>query len=313
MQLNRNGAGEKKKSKLFTILIWLFGSIIILCIAGSYYELNYVLPYSIIKPYRVLDRQGITTLLTGYTPVDVKAADGVILKGFIGEPIDKHKSCLGTIIFVHGIASSSASQIKLSSSFQKKGFRVVLTDLRAHGLSGGQYTTFGFYEAGDIKRLVDTLIGKGVDCNSIYIVGHSLGAVVSMQALAHDQRIKKGVIMSAFSDLHETIYEYGKRMFHIGFRYPSEYALTKAAGIARFPENALDPKDAAKLITQPILMVHGEIDDRIPLYHGVTNFKNLASSQAEFMVIKNASHNDIISKGGDELLAKMLALFTSNK
>ena len=69
-------------------------------------------------------------------------------------------------------------------------------DSRAHGESGGDACTYGFYEKKDLSRAIDRLGG-----GPVLAFGISLGAAVALQSAADDPRIARVVAVSAFSDL----------------------------------------------------------------------------------------------------------------
>ena len=65
----------------------------------------------------------------------------------------------GTVVLLHGLMQSKACFPCLGAGerLAKKGFDVVLLDLRRHGRSGGKFVTYGAKEKYDIKAVIDTL------------------------------------------------------------------------------------------------------------------------------------------------------------
>ena len=101
----------------------------------------------------------------------------------------------GTIVYLHGVADNRASSLG-AAHLTDRGFDVVAYDSRAHGNSGGDVCTYGYYEARDLRRVLDV-----VDRGPIIVIGSSLGAAVALQAAAQDERIRGVVAAESFSDL----------------------------------------------------------------------------------------------------------------
>lgn len=79
----------------------------------------------------------------------------------------------GTIVYLHGVADNRGSSIGAIETFLPLGFDVVAYDSRAHGSSGGDRCTYGYFEKRDLQRVLDQI---GDD--RVVLIGHSLGAAV---------------------------------------------------------------------------------------------------------------------------------------
>lgn len=217
-----------------------------------------------------------------------------------------------TIILLHGIRSNKDHFLDLSSLLAKEGFNSVALDLRAHGESGGQFCTFGVNEKKDIKKIIDYLIEKE-NLERIGIWGQSLGGAVALQSMGFDNRIKFGIIESTFSDFKTIVNDYFD--LHAGFSLKpfSDYLSNRAASIADFnPEDAKPIKYCEK-IYQPILIVHGNNDERIDISYGRANFSKIKSLDKEFLDIDNANHLNVWKVGGKAYFDKVLKFLNSQK
>ena len=58
------------------------------------------------------------------------------------------------------------------------------------------------------------------------------------------------------------------------------------------------PSESAKSIHQPILLVHGTLDRRIKIEYGEEIFRNINSSEKQFIPISGASHVNLWEIGG---------------
>lgn len=186
---------------------------------------------------------------------------------------------------MHGIADNRGSSVGAIDRLSRLGFDVVAYDARAHGSSGGEYSTYGFYEKRDLQRVLDQL---GID--SATVIGHSLGAAIALQAAAIDPRIRAVVAASTFSDLRTVATE---RAFY----FPSwsiEPAFKRAESVGEFAVDEVSPVLAAARITVPVLLIHGENDQDTNKAHSERVFAELRGPK-ELLIAKDAGHNDVLS------------------
>jgi pimeloyl-ACP methyl ester carboxylesterase len=69
----------------------------------------------------------------------------------------------GVVVVLHGLTDQKESMLSIAESFADAGYLAVTPDLRAHGISGGRYTSMGFREKRDMVALLDYLAGQGCD------------------------------------------------------------------------------------------------------------------------------------------------------
>ncbi|MFS0781087.1 alpha/beta hydrolase [Bacillus sp. 1P06AnD] len=84
------------------------------------------------------------------------------------------------VIFCHGITENKFNSIKYMTVFLDHGYNAILYDHRRHGGSGGQSSSYGYYEKMDLKAVVDELkkrYGQDV-CFGIH--GESMGAATAL-------------------------------------------------------------------------------------------------------------------------------------
>jgi len=257
---------------------------------------------------KVIDRKNLPTPESFDLEADTlvyKSKEGLYLRGYlIYSNIIPQK---GTVIFVHGIRAYKEHFLPVCKLLAERGYNSVIVDLRAHGESEGKYCTYGFYEKYDIKALADKLYKIKNISRNIGIWGQSLGGAVAIQALALDKRIKFGIIESTFSEFNTIVHDYIKNK--VGFDIPvfSNYLIWRATHIGNFKADSIIPSQSAKKITQPILMAHGVMDDRIKIEYGKSNFANLSSKEKEFIEIPKANHLNLWQIGGKVYFDKVFA------
>src|SRR4029079_12296849 len=78
----------------------------------------------------------------GAQDLDVQSA-GVTLRGWRFRASGPRR---GTVIYLHGSADNRTSGLFVAQRFTPRGYDVVVYDSRAHGESGGEACTYGYYE-----------------------------------------------------------------------------------------------------------------------------------------------------------------------
>src|SRR5215218_2458027 len=74
-------------------------------------------------------------------PVDYKSADGTRLAALMVLP---DQSPRGVIVCLHGLTERKEAMLTVAEAFADAGYVAVAPDLRAHGSSGGRYTSLGY-------------------------------------------------------------------------------------------------------------------------------------------------------------------------
>jgi len=189
----------------------------------------------------------------------------------------------GTLIYLHGIADNRSSGAGVITRFLETGFDVIAYDSRAHGESGGDACTYGFFEKDDLRRVIDD-VGGG----AIVVLGTSLGAAVALQQAGRDSRITAIVAAESFSDLRRVATERAPFFFTAGI---IEQAFRLAEQQARFRVDAVSPVDAAAAITAPVLVIHGAADAETPPDHARRLFAALAGPK-RLVLVPGAGHNE---------------------
>ncbi len=293
----------KIKLSIFLVIISVFGIIVIdylgtrliVQVNGGIYSLkNRKSLNSVVKPADLgLDSENIS----------IKTEDSLEMKCLIVKSNTKVQK--GTIILVHGIRGCKEHFYQLSKQLADSSYNSVLVDLRAHGESTGKYCTYGFKEKDDISRLVDTLIQRDDIDNNIGIWGQSLGAAIALQSMGICPNIKFGIIESTFSDFKLIVHDYFKH--YLGFDIPilSDHLIKQAESLTKFNPEDVKPFEYCKHITQPIIIAHGDKDDRIKIEYGVFNYENVRSIDKEFILVKNANHVNVWQIGGKPYMNKL--------
>lgn len=169
----------------------------------------------------------------------------------------------GTVLLLHDLGDSKAAfvgQDNLAGLFTRRGFDVVMPDLRMHGRSGGQYVTFGAQERFDQQRVVNQLLDDKTVSEPLYVLGIGLGGSVAVQYAAIEPRVQ-GVLAVAPPQNMRT---YGERLFPLLSREQVADVVERAGQIAGFEPSDASAVRAAARLHCPLLLMHGRLDRTVP-------------------------------------------------
>ncbi len=242
------------------------------------------------------------------------ASDGIILSGwFIKGESSK------TIILAHGYARSRRELLLHADMLHRAGYNVLLFDSRNRGTSEGKFVSLGFQEHLDVRGAVQYLQSrediKGV---SIGVFGCSLGAVSSILAAVETPDIRAVVAEAPFPDLKRVVTRNAKnRLSYLPFFsiflsplvfvfvYTTLFVLRRKTGAQK---NITPKNEIAKLAPRPVLLIHDEKDDLIPLEWGIELFE-AASSPKELWIVPGAEHAKALETVPDEFTKKVVGFF----
>jgi alpha-beta hydrolase superfamily lysophospholipase len=188
----------------------------------------------------------------------------------------------GTIVYLHGVADNRASAAGVVRRMSERGFDVLAYDSRAHGDSGGEVCTYGFFEKEDLRKAID-----GTTSRPVVLVGTSLGAAVALQEAPDDARVGAVVAAETFSDLRIVAEERAPRVLTGGV-IREAFAMAEQQG--HFVVGDVSPRASARRIHVPVLLVHGAADVDTPPSHSQRVFDALAGPK-RLILVPGANHN----------------------
>ena len=191
-------------------------------------------------------------------------------------------NCRGRrLIFCHGNGESAVSEKRWFDELATAGVTVVCPDYRGYGLSEGNFSEQGCYEAA--HAAYDFLLNEtGARREEIFVAGYSLGSAIAVELAASE--IIGGLILEApFLNGEEL-----KRFWLDGKNLPENGAV----------ETSFPTSDRLPRIQAPTLVIHGAKDDVVPFAQGKAVYDRLASKEKRFIPVKGAGHADFKSRLG---------------
>lgn len=216
--------------------------------------------------------------LFGVREITLRTSDGIDLVAWYGAAEPGQPS----LLYFHGNAGNLQTRAGRVGEYLAKGRGMLMLSYRGYGGSGGKPT-----EANNVS---DALIAyewlvqqQGLDPNDIVLYGESLGSGIAVQLAA--KKPVGGIILDA---PYTSIADVGARL------YP--YLPVQTLILDRY-----DSLSRIDRIAAPLLIVHGENDDLIPISMGRALFEK-APQPKQFAAIPRAGHNNHYLHGSYEII-----------
>jgi fermentation-respiration switch protein FrsA (DUF1100 family) len=208
-----------------------------------------------------------------FEDVQISTEDGERLHGW-WIPTERP---IGHILLCHGNAGNVGDRVLHGRLLCEAGFDVLLFDYRGYGGSSGRPTEEGTYR--DARAAREALLSRpGVDPSLIVYLGESLGGAVAL-ALALESPPRGLVLQSTFTGVRDVA------RAHYPF-IPSSVIPDAYPSLRRVAD-----------LGAPLLVVHGERDEIVPLAHGQALFE-AAPGPKRLHVVPGVGHNDLVPLAG---------------
>lgn len=196
-----------------------------------------------------------------------------------------------TVFVLHGVRNRKESMLGIANMVAANRFRAVLVDLRGHGRSTGDWLSYGVVESRDMKQVLDELTPRGVVVGNVGVLGFSYGAATAIEWAAIDPRVKAVVSVASFSSLRAVVPDY--LPVKLSQRFIDE-SIAEAGHEGGFDPDLASPERAITQTRAPVLIVHGDADTHIPLWHAARIYA-AGESHSELEIVPGETHASIIA------------------
>ncbi|TVZ41861.1 dipeptidyl aminopeptidase/acylaminoacyl peptidase [Alteromonadaceae bacterium 2753L.S.0a.02] len=213
--------------------------------------------------------------------IEYKSRDGLQIEAYLTLPKDKQAKKLPTLIIPHGGPQSRETDgfDLWSQFFANRGYAVLQMNFRGSTGKGLEFKKAGLKEWGramqdDIQDGAIALIEKGIsDKDRICILGGSYGGYAALMGAVKTPDFYKCVVSFAgVTDMQKLASR---------SEYWRERVVSDEESV-----RAISPLHQYKKIKVPVLLVHGDEDRVVPVFHSRKMFKKLQSNNANVSYIE---------------------------
>lgn len=207
-----------------------------------------------------------------------------LLEGWLIEREDANE----IILLFHGYSSCKSGMLEYAEALYEMGFSTLLIDFQGSGGSTGNKTTIGVEESEYVKAVYSYVKDRFPD-HKVVLFGSSMGAVSIMKSVA-DSKLKpdKLILECPFGTMKATM---EKRFDAMGIpSFPAaDLLLFYGGAINGFNAFNHNPKEYAKELSIPTLLLHGSQDQRV-LVNEMNEIYNNISGEKKLVLLNTCGH-----------------------
>lgn len=228
--------------------------------------------------------------------ITIRSRDGLKLVGYF-LPAENAK---GTLLLVHGFRSDPWCDFGIAYPFYHSlGWNILTVCQRAHSESEGKYITFGIKERFDVCDWALFLSDRFGPEHDIVLGGISMGSSSVLMALGTElpDNVKGVIADCGFTSPRAEFEHVLKTRMHLPIHPLMDLAQLYAKLFAGFGFDDYSTVTALQQTDVPVLFVHGERDNFVPIRFTVDNYAACASKKL-LVTVPDAGH------GGSYLFAR---------
>lgn len=237
---------------------------------------------------QVLDSD-VTWLLndSNYTDEYITSSDKLKLHSY---KVTNQNNSNKWVIAVHGYTSEGINMSTYAKHYYDNGYNVLIPDLRAHGLSEGNYIGMGWDDRLDIISWINSILNENPNAE-IILHGVSMGASTVLMTSGEEipSNVKAIVADCGYTSVWD---EFAYQLDDL-FSLPEFPILNVSSMVAKIRAGYFlgeaSSLEQVKNSKTPILYIHGDKDDFVP-YYMMEELYNATKSEKEMLTIKGAEH-----------------------
>jgi len=194
------------------------------------------------------------------------------------------------VLFFHGNGETVADYDEIGPLYGERGLNFAVVDYRGYGTSGGS-PPFSAMTADAVRifsQYQDRL--EELDLSGpIFVMGRSLGSSPALDLAVRFQEMISGLILeSGFAHTFGLLERLGVNPRYLDGSREKEWLVSNL--------------EKMKKVMHPVLIIHGEKDEIIPISDGLALFGAAGHRVREILVIPRAGHNTLLILGFEEYM-----------
>ncbi len=236
----------------------------------------------------VSGRRMLHPVLYAFPSPDPMPAHRVIqLRDQRGEPFDvwvlDAAQPTAAVLAFHGYHANRLQLLALADGLRQGGVTVLLPDLRGHGRRGGR-SSFGI----DDIREIDTLLqwintDATVQGRPLGLLGYSMGGAIGCYVASRYPQFRILVTDSTYARLFPVLARSIRRLYRLPMIPWALVTWWTVQIWLRHRLSALDPVALGPRCRQPLLCIHGTLDQTVPVEHAQQLFDRWAGPKEQWI------------------------------
>ena len=202
------------------------------------------------------------------------------------------------VLLVHGWSGRGTQLVKFADAFVDKGYETISFDAPAHGKSSGNSTIMTEFIASIIE--IDNKFGPFEAA-----VGHSLGGMALLNAIKKGLKINRLTIIGSGDKVKDILDDFVSKLeLKPGFSSHLQQHFEKKYNE---PMENYSAQSAAKTVDIPVLVIHDENDNEVPVTTSMNIHDNLKNG--ELLITQHLGHRKIL--GNPFVIQKTIEFITN--
>ena len=252
-------------------------------------------------------------MAASWQPVSVTSGDNTLLRGWLFRPPVPNGRA---VLLMHQTGGTRLNELNHVPWLLRHGFACLTADGRGHGESGGKLVTAGLLEGADVVEWA-RFLRDTERAQAVFGLGHSLGASSLIHGLALGADLRRVIADSTGANMPT-------RYSLLAERYGAPMSLVRLLGWL-FVEpalwnvrvrygldlNQISPVDWIRRVRAPVLLVHGDRDNFIPIEEA-RRIRDANPSHVWMWEVAGAGHVTAATLDPGEYQRRVLAWFDAD-
>ena len=207
------------------------------------------------------------------------------------------------LAILHGWGSNAEMMLPLAQPLHAAGYGLLLFEARNHGRSDGDNFSSLPRFAEDFESAIDWLgLQPEVDPQRIALIGHSVGAGAALLSASRRKEIRAVVSLSAFAHparmMRRWLSSKGIPFWPLG-----AYIIAYVQRVIAHRFDDIAPCNTIKQVICPVLLVHAEGDQTVPVEEACEIHANRTGEQVRLLIVPGDHEQfDDLEQGMEDLL-----------